>query len=162
MSLEKYAEQELDILGLGKNDPTGDSMDYHMREHIMMMVRMFSAEGHSGFSANYALSILKRVLAFKPLTPLTGEDSEWNYVYDDDSGFPVYQNKRASSVFKDQNGAYWSDGRVFWEWHSSKDIVDGKPYKSYYTSRDSAVPIASFPWTMPDAPEYVEVEELHE
>lgn len=156
MSLIKYAEQELDIIGLGKNDPTGESMDYHMREHIMQMVRAFSDEGHSGFSANYALNILKRVLSFKPLTPLTGDDSEWNHVYDDDEGFPVYQNRRASDVFKDRNGAYWSSGRVFWEWYSSDDIDDGKPFKSYYTSKNSRVPIESFPWAMPDEPEYIE------
>lgn len=156
MSLTRYAEAELDILGLGNNDPSGDSMDYHMREHIIKMVKAFSDEGHSGFSANYALSILKRVLAYKPLTPLTGEDSEWNHIYDDSNGFPVYQNRRASNVFKNRDGAYWSDGRVFWSW--MKD-TDGQRFKSYYTSKDSAVPIESFPWAMPDDPEYVEAED---
>lgn len=34
------------------------------------------------------------------------------------------------------------------------DIDDGKPFKSYYTSRDSRVNI-EFPWTQPDRPEYV-------
>jgi hypothetical protein len=149
-NLLNYAKSELDILNLGNNDRTGESMDYHMRDHIIRMVEVFSEEGHSGFSASYALSILQRVLAYKPLTPLTGEDDEWNEVADG-----LFQNRRASNVFKDNTGAYWQDGIVFWEWYSSPDIDNGKPFKSYFTSRDSRVPI-TFPFTMPDSPEYKE------
>lgn len=145
-----YAKHELDIIGL-REDAT-DEMDRAMRKHILHMVEAFSDEGHSGFSANYALAILKKVLAFKPLTELTGEDSEWVEVADG-----LHQNKRASDVFKDANGAYWTQGIVFWEWFSSPDIDDGKPYKSYFTSRDSRVPV-TFPWRMPDEPEYREAD----
>lgn len=149
-NLVEYAKKELDILNLGNNDVTGDSMDYHMRDHIIRMVELFSEEGHSGFSASYALSIISRVLQYQPLTPLTGEDDEWNEV-----GPGVYQNRRASNVFKENEQAYWSDGIVFWEWHSSPDVDDGEPFKSYFTSKDSRVPI-TFPYTMPDKPEYRE------
>jgi hypothetical protein len=70
-------------------------------------------------------------------------------------GEQVWQNRRNSSVFKKQNGqAYWIEGRVFWEWFSSPDIDDGKPYKSHFTSSNSRVNI-TFPWTQPDKPEYV-------
>lgn len=151
-NLVEYAKRELDIIGLGINDRTGESYDYTMRSHILHMVEEFSKEGHSGFSGSYALSVLRRVLDYKPLSPLTGEDDEWNQVSDGDN--PVYQNKRASSVFKDNSGAYWSDGIVFWEWLTDKDT--GEKFKSHYTSRDSRVKIESFPWTMPDAPEYRE------
>jgi hypothetical protein len=150
-NLVEYAKKELDLLNLGNSDITGDGMDYHMRDHIIRMVELFSEEEHSGFSASYALSILERVLAYKPLTPLTGEDDEWNEV-----GHGVFQNRRASNVFKENNQAYWMDGIVFWEWYSSPDIYDGKPYKSYFTSRDSRVNIESFPWSIPDKPEYRE------
>jgi len=151
-ALVEYAKNELNVLGLGVNDQTGESYDYAMRSHILHMVEEFSKEGHSGFSASYALSILKRVLDFKPLSPLTGEDDEWNQCGFGDEIY--YQNKRASSVFKDANGAYWSDGIVFWEWHTDPDT--GEKYKSHFTSKDSRVRIESFPWTMPDAPEYRE------
>ncbi len=150
-NLVDYAKRELDILNLGNDDRTGEGMDFHMRDHILRMVEMFAEEGHSGFSASYALSILKRVLAYKPITPLTGADDEWNEV-----GDGVFQNRRASNVFKENDQAYWMDGIVFWEWYSSPDIDDGKPYKSYFTSRDSRVNIESFPWSMPDKPEYRE------
>jgi hypothetical protein len=152
-NLVDYAKRELDILNLGNDDRTGEGMDFHMRDHILRMVEMFSEEGHSGFSASYALSILKRVLEYKPLTPLTGNDDEWNEV-----GDGVFQNRRASNVFKENGQAYWTVGIVFWEWYSSPDIDDGKPYKAYFTSRDSRVNIESFPWTMPETPEYRERE----
>ena len=149
--LIEYAKRELDIIGL--REDSDDEMNVAMRNHILQMVEVFSEEGHSGFSASYAVAILKRVLAFKPLAELTGEDSEWQEVAED-----LYQNKRASDVFKDANGAYWSQGIVFWEWFSSPDIDDGKPYKTYFTSKDSRVPIESFPWKMPDQPEYREAD----
>lgn len=151
-NLVKYAESEMDLIGL--REDSEDEMNRAMREHILQMVKVFSDEGHSGFSANYALAILKKVLDFKPLTALTGEDSEWNEVASD-----LYQNRRASNVFKDANGAYWSDGVVFWEWFTPWDKgVAGEPFKTYFISKDSAVRIESFPWVMPDAPEYREAD----
>lgn len=149
MSLVEYAKKELDLIGLTDEDRTGESMDFHMRDHILRMVKEFSEEGHSGYSASYALFILKRVLDFKPLSPLTGKDDEWNEV-----GHGVYQNRRASNVFKENGQAYWSDGIVFWEWYTPED--GSEPFKSYFTSRDSRVMIESFPWEMPDKPEYRE------
>jgi len=150
MSFIDHAKSELDRIGLGNNDLTGEDMDYHMREHILRMVDEFSKEGHSGFSASYALSILKKLLAFKPLTPLTGEDDEWMHVYDDDNGDPVYQNVRLSSVFKGPDGAYDIDGKVFWEWFTDED---GEKSKTYFTSKGSAVPV-EFPYEKPDKPIY--------
>lgn len=45
------------------------------------------------------MSILERLLRFKPITPLTGEDDEWIKV-SDEMGQRCFQNKRCSSVFK--------------------------------------------------------------
>ena len=44
------------------------------------MMQEFANEGHSGFSASYAISILTKLMDFKPLSPLTGEDDEWNNI----------------------------------------------------------------------------------
>ena len=148
MSLVTHATDELDRLGL----KDGDDMDGLMRKHILHMVKEFADEGHSGFSASYAISCLKRLLEFKPLSALTGEDSEWNDVGEYmNEGTVLYQNKRYSSVFKDENGAYNIDGRVFWNWYKDED---GKPYKSYYTAKESRVPV-TFPYEVPERPEYV-------
>lgn len=147
MSMLDYAKKELDIIGM--TDDSEDEMNRMMRKHILHMVNEFAEEGHSGFSAGYALNILKSLLAFKPLAPLTGADDEWNEV-----GDGLWQNRRASDVFKDENGAYWSGGLVFWEWYTDKQT--GEKFKSYFTSRESRVRIESFPWTMPDKSEYKE------
>lgn len=147
MSMLDYAKKELDIIGM--TDDSEDEMNRMMRKHILHMVNEFAEEGHSGFSAGYALNILKSLLAFKPLAPLTGADDEWNEV-----GGGLWQNRRASNVFKDENGAYWSDGIVFWEWYTDKQT--GEKFKTYFTGRGSRVRIESFPWTMPEKPEYKE------
>lgn len=145
-NMVKYAESELDRIGMTDD---GD-MNGMMRKHLLHMVNQFSEEGHSGFSASYALKCLKRLLDYKPLAPLTGEDDEWiehNYGVP-----PSFQNKRCSSVFKDgkDGEAYDIDGKVFWEWFRNED---GEVSKSYYTSRGSRTPV-TFPYTVPDKPIY--------
>jgi hypothetical protein len=141
----KWAEQELKLAGYDINDPE-DGPNRWLAEGTLELLKMFSEQGHSGSSAPYAVALFEKLAMWKPITPLTGEDDEWMEV---DGGSA--QNHRNSSVFKGEDGqAYWSGGRVFWEWYTH----DGKPYKSHYTSSDSRVNI-TFPWTQPDKPEYV-------
>ena len=139
-----HAKVELDRIGM--TEDSADEMNRAMRKHILHMMKEFAKEGHSGFSASYAISILTRLMDFKPLSPLTGDDAEWNEV-----GEGHYQNKRRSSVFIDANGScYDIDGRVFWEWYKDEE---GKASKIYYTSRESRVPV-TFPYIVPDKPIY--------
>ena len=149
MALLDYAESELNLIGMTDD---GD-MNGMMRKHLLHMVKEFADEGHSGFSASYALQCLQKLLKFKPLSPLTGADDEW--VKHDYGVEPTYQNKRLSSVFKDADGnAYNIDGKVFWEWCMPYEGREPQePYKSYYTCRDSRVPV-TFPYTAPDEPIY--------
>jgi len=136
-----FAKNELDIIGMTEDSP--DEMNQMMRKHILHMVKTFAKEGHSGMSASYAIGILEKVLRFEPVTPLTGEDSEWTELdYGDDT--IKYQNKRCGRVFKNAQGqAYDSEGIVFFDWINDED---GKPFKSQFTSRDSRVNI-TFPYT---------------
>ena len=95
-NLFAHAEHELDLIGMIDNGDETD-MNTAMRRHILMMMEVFSNEGHSGFSASYAANAISKLMMYKPLSPLTGEDDEWfkhDYV-----GQPTYQNKRRSSVF---------------------------------------------------------------
>ena len=141
MSTLDFAKSELDIIGMTEDSP--DEMNQMMRKHILHMVNEFAEEGHSGMSASYAIGILEKVLRFKPLTALTGEDSEWTEL-DYDDIIMKYQNKRCARVFKDVHGqAYDSGGIVFWNWYTDED---GKQRKSHFTSRDSRVNI-TFPYT---------------
>jgi hypothetical protein len=149
-NLLSHAEDELNRIGMTEDSP--DEMNVAMRKHILHMMQEFANEGHSGFSASYAISILTKLMDFKPLSPLTGEDDEWVNVREYGPE-PHYQNIRKSSVFKDADGScYDIDGKVFWEWAMPYEEGE-KPYKSYYTNRESRVPV-TFPYTVPDKPIY--------
>lgn len=143
MSLLSHAIRELDAIGLTDED----EMNGAMRSHLIRMIEEFSKEGHSGFSANYAISLLSKLLKYEPLSPLTGEDSEWNEIAKEMSGTnngTLYQNNRSGRVFKDDDGAYDVEGKVFYDWYTDEDT--GEKYKSYFTSIESRVPV-TFPYT---------------
>jgi hypothetical protein len=95
------------------------------------LMKLFSLEGHSGYSAGMQTSLFQKVSRYEPLTPLTGADDEWMEV-----GDGMFQNTRCSHVFKDaERGAYDINGRLFRE-----------PNGMTYSSGDSRVPVA-FPYT---------------
>lgn len=146
MSLVDFAKQELEQLEVTCKDNEDLNMQKVINNDILQVIETFSNQGHSGFSANYALSIINRLLKFKPLSALTGEDSEWTKLdYTDDI---CYQNKRCFSVFKDITGkAYNTEGKVF---------SDDNGH-TWYTSKDSRVYI-EFPYNVPDEPERIIVD----
>lgn len=94
MSEVDYAKSEL-----ARIPHDEDGVQSFMDKTILEIVEKFSEQGHSGFSASYAISVLERLLRFKPLSPLTGEEDEWNEVVPG-----LAQNKRCSSVFKNADG----------------------------------------------------------
>ena len=148
---QKHAMVEFRAAGwCDENGKFSDDMQEMICNHVLKLLDVFADEGHSGSTAPYAIGLFSRLAKFEPIAPLTGEDWEWSDV-SDVSGKTLYQNKRAGNVFKDDERAWNIDGKVFWEWVKDED---GEKYKSYYTSRDSAVTI-TFPYTMPDEPEYV-------
>ena len=127
-----------------------DEMQKMICEHVLKLLNVFDGEGHSGSSAPYAIGLFSRLAKFEPIAPITGEDWEWHDV-SEYSGTTTYQNRRCSSIFKDGDGtAYDIDGKVFWEWYKDEN---GEPFKSYYTCRDSRVPV-TFPYVKPDKPIY--------
>jgi hypothetical protein len=148
MSLLQHAKDELDQIGMTAD---GDEYNAMMRNHILHMVEEFSKEGHSGFSANYAINCLQKLLRFEPLSPLTGEDSEWESVrhLGDD---PHYQNKRCSRVFKDKDGiCHDVEGYIYYNWVTDED---GNKYKSCFTGGGKPCKVVTFPYT--PTTEYVE------
>ena len=115
-ALVKHARHELNLI-LEEAKTDGDEEDIRMQkifnDGILKVVNAFADCDHSGFSASIAINYLNRLLRFKPLMPLTLEDDEWNEVgiqHNEDSQVKVYQNNRASNVFKEA------------------DKFDGKPY----------------------------------
>lgn len=102
MSLQQFARNELERAGMF--DPDAD-YGGELGNAVMRLVDVFADEGHSGGSAMQAISLFERLARFEPITPLTGDDSEWTEVAEQNGG-PLYQSRRCSHVFKDPLGAY--------------------------------------------------------
>lgn len=152
-NLIKHAKDEFRAAGwCDENGKFEDEMQEMICSHVLKLLEVFSDEGHSGSSAPYAINLFSKLAKYEPIVPLTGEDWEWVDVAEQ-SGRTLWQNKRCSHVFKDVDGAYDIDGIVFYE-----NMVDesGITFKSYFTSRDSRVPV-TFPYTpKTEYKEYVE------
>lgn len=122
-----YAERELRRARLLDEDSDYGGM---LGQAVLDLIRVFSWQGHSGFSASMCLDIFNKVASFLPLTPLTGEDEEWEEVSEG-----LWQNKRCSRVFKRADGvAFDIEAKVF----CGSDGV-------CYTSNDSKVEV-KFPY----------------
>lgn len=127
-----HARVEFEAAGYGD----GDGMNAAMALDVINMLRMFSTQGHSGFSASVARQLFDKLAAFKPLGPLTGADAEW-FDHGDSMGDGTrWQNMRCGHVFKGNDGiAYDIDAVVFEE-----------PSGARFTGRYSRRPI-TFPYT---------------
>lgn len=135
-----YARSELDRAFPDKDD----LMQQLVIRDILELIEVFSNQKHSGMSAPYVLAHFNRLVNFKPIGPLMGEDDEWGNPYDTEKH--MQQNKRCFSVFRDNfDNATAHDirGRVF---------IDKDGFR--YTNCDSWVSV-TFPYDVPDKPEYV-------
>ena len=97
MSLIAHAKAELDRINFGEDDTRA----------MLEILEKFFAQWDSGAAAYAAAPILQRLIAGKPLSPLTGEADEWM-----DQGNGVFQNKRLGSVFKDPR---FHDGKLAYD-----------------------------------------------
>ena len=143
---EKHAMIEFRAAGwTDEHGKFNDEMQEAICTHVLKLLEVFHGEGHSGSSAPYAIDLFKKLAMFEPVAPLTGEDWEWVNVSENGgrNGGPLYQNKRCGHVFKDDTGAYDINGIIFYDWYSIPEIE--KRYKSYYTCKESRVPI-TFPY----------------
>ena len=151
---QKHAMQEFRQAGwCDENGNFEDEMQKLICDGVMNLLDVFDKQGHSGSSAPYTINLFKRLAMFEPITPLTGEDSEWVDISAYGSDI-MYQNKRNSAVFKNgkDGQAYWINGVV---WYTNEIDEDGNSYKSYFTNKESRVNI-EFPWLQPESPEYHE------
>lgn len=130
-NLLSHAETELRYAGLYDDDSDYGGMT---AKAVMELMKVFSAQGHSGASAGIVIEIFSKLARYEPLSPLTGDDDEWCEVSDG-----VFQNKRCSHVFKQADRF---DGRAC--------DINGKIFREpnglKYTSRDSCV-VVEFPYT---------------
>lgn len=128
------AIKELELAGLFDKDSDYGGM---IGTAVKELLKVFQAQGHSGFSAGQTASIFNKLATGRVLTPLTGMVDEWTDV-SHTANKPIFQNKRASHVFaEDENGsnAYDIQSKIF-----------EYPNGSQYTSSDSRVKV-TFPYT---------------
>lgn len=112
-----------------KNDPEFQPVIIEFEKPIKEITEIFSSQGHSGGSAPFysgALSrAIKNILSFTPLSPITGEDSEW-FEHDEQEGEIFYQNNRLSSVFKNTKlGKAHSLDAIVWQGEEEYDTFTG-------------------------------------
>jgi len=100
-NLTKHAKRELELAGLFDKD---SDYDGEIGKAVMELVRVFSKQGHSGFSAGMTLSIFNKVASYKTLTPITGNPEEWMKVDDE-----MWQSTRCPSVFSKDGLKTWYD-----------------------------------------------------
>jgi len=127
---------------LNDDDEFTDETQSILCGDVIDLLKIFSSQGHSGMSAPYAIELFSKLAKYEPLVPLTGEDWEWVHVGEQTG--KLYQNKRCSHVFKDDEGAYDIQGIVWYDWITDKET--GEKFKSHFTSRESRVKI-EFPYT---------------
>lgn len=104
-NLVKHAQKELKLAGLFDKDSDYDGM---LGEAVLELVKVFSKQGHSGFSAHQTLKIFNIVADYKPLTPIGSTKDEWMNI-SDMSSEPMWQNKRRGTTFSRDGGKTWYD-----------------------------------------------------
>ena len=92
--------KEVKYLGWDKSD---DKMQKLIVRNVEDLLAVVSAQGHSGFSFSYLMSLFNKAANFKPLSRITFNDDEFN---DDTLGGDVKQNKRDTRIFKYEDGSY--------------------------------------------------------
>lgn len=142
-SLVEFAESELGYLLKDCKDSESLKMQKAVNDDILEVVKTFSKQGHSGFSAKYCLNILTRLLDYKPLSAIEDNENEWTKLdYNDDI---VYQCKRCPSLFKNK------DGKVY---NVEAKVFSDDNGHTWYTGRGSSA-FVELPYYVPIRPEYV-------
>lgn len=133
MSLMEWAKREVEMMVKKEREAEGvNASEFSYGgacyESALKAFNSLCEDGHSGMSIGFTKQILNRLIDGKPLSPLTGEDSEWNDINCYWGGdVKRYQNNRQSSVFK----YVYADGRVEYssvDNYRCVDIHNGSTY----------------------------------
>lgn len=142
-NLTEHAQRELEILLKSSKNV------FLVRDfipEILALIEKFGESGQSGASAPYTanaiINTLEKLLMFEPLSPLTGEDSEWREVGGFDS--ISYQNIRDSSLFKNSDGCSYVNAVIFHEENGMS--FTGQAFLDRQRSIRSMLPIREFPF----------------
>lgn len=102
-----HAEYELRRAGLFDDDSDYNGM---IGRAVLELMKVFSEQGHSGFSAAWVRDLFNKLSNFETLTPITSDPEEWmdcrEYCSDCKD---MWQNKRNPAVFSYDGGKTWKN-----------------------------------------------------
>jgi hypothetical protein len=104
--LEVFAEKELWLAGLMAEE---SDFDGGVGKAVLELVKVFAAQGHSGYSARMTIEAFQKVAKFEPLTPLKNPKFTGEYIVHENSDVITMQSTRRQSVFSEDGGKTWYD-----------------------------------------------------
>lgn len=168
MCLETWAEKEIELACQRERDSAikaghEEDAEYGTAcyQSALKAFKSLLEDGHSGMSISITRHILNRLILGEPLSPITGEDDEWedrSYAGMQEGVIKEYQNKRMSSLFKyvyaDGTVKYSDVQRVTCYESSQDDTHGGTSFQSGFINRiiDEVKPI-----TLPYVPQHFKV-----
>lgn len=120
-NLVTHAQTELELIG---NGPMID-------DHVLEIVKIFSEQGHSGYSAMYTINLITKLLSFENLAPLTNNPDEWVDVLDG-----MWQNKRNSAAFSNDGGKTYT---LTTDLAGLREVYTSTDYETFLADKNSAV-----------------------
>lgn len=164
--LVSFARKELEML-FSKNEQDNENTRIQkiINDDILEIINVFSKQGHSGFSESYAIGMLKRLLEYKPILPLTGDESEWNDcgLSDDNDEKVVYQNKRCPAVFKCLNKRTGNSESTYIDKYAFSDNGGLTWFASNRVMHLLGLNnVIEFPFVVPDKPENIYIKYLND
>ena len=125
MDLIKWAEKEVEFLS-----EKGDMYLTNCASAALEAFEVLAEQGHSGYSIGVTKRILNDLIDGKPLTTLTGEDDEWDYISyrNEKRGYTSQQNKRCTALFKH----VYDDGRVEYSYNDRYEFYNNGSDIGYY------------------------------
>lgn len=153
MSMTEWAKREVEIASekARKDDDEGCYADYACGcyDSALKAYNGLMEDGHSGMSFNITRSVLNRLLAGKPLSPIYDTEDVWNDVTLKGETVKRYQCKRMSSLFKDVD----ADGTVKYTDVGMYQCIDiNNPTNSYTCGLVANIIDKLFPISMPYNP----------
>lgn len=101
-NLIDHAQRELKLAGL--DDPS-DGVQHAINANILELIAVFAAQGHSGTTAAYVLSVFDKLARFRTIS------ANDHALYEDrtqlNGGKTLWQDVRDSRWFSDDEGKTW-------------------------------------------------------
>jgi hypothetical protein len=137
---KSFAERELSLLCQAAKDPNNRPLVEEFIPEILALCDKFGKSGQSGGSAPYTagaiVAVLKKLLMFEPIGPITGVEEEWNDVseYGASDDLPLKQNKRCSALFQEGDEVGHYVDAIVWQGEEEWDTFTGCVYSDLICS----------------------------